>query len=134
VNENAQLTVYRLATEGDNPAMDEDQARSRFLGDERTVETRRNVTRDLVRRGLVPKFVDLIAQNGLQLISKPEGDMGAIAELIATFTPEEQQALMKLAATQGQPFPNLARGEANRNRTGMAQNPTGARQQNAQSY
>ena len=139
VNENGQLTVYRLATEGDNPAMDVAQGRSRYLGIENTVQTEQNVTRDLIRKALVPKFVELVAQNGLQLMNKPEGSLGGLEATFAAFSPAEQAALLRLASQQGiqvegPPAPSLMRGAANSNREGLPQSPTGARMNDGQAY
>jgi len=140
VNESGQVTVARLATSPDNPLMDIPQAQSRYLGIEDTVQTNANIIRDSVRRAMVPKFVEMIAQNGLQLMNKPSGNLGDLEAVFASFSPAEQQALLRLAEQQGiqaEPTnvaPNMARGMANTVRTGQPQNPTGARNLNAQAY
>ena len=120
--------------------MDIPQAQSRYLGIEDTVQTNANIIRDSVRRAMVPKFVELIAQNGLQLMNKPEGSLGDLEAVFASFSPAEQQALLAVAQKQGIAVtppniaPNLPRGMANTVRTGQQQQPTGARNLNAEAY
>jgi len=140
VNENGQITVARLATSPDNPLMDIPQAQSRYLGIEDTVQTNANIIRDSVRRAMVPKFVELVAQNGLQLMNKPSGNLGDLEAVFASFSPAEQQALLRLAEQQGiqaeqtNVAPNMPRGMANTVRTGQEQQPTGARMNDGQSF
>jgi len=132
VNENAQLTVARLATSPDNQLMDVAQAQARYIGIENTQDTNRKILRDQFRRAMVAKAIDVVAQQGLQLMTEQPG--AGLGSLIGTFDPAEQEALRRLAQQQGVAIPgmpedmqNLARGQANTNRTGLAQPGTGAR-------
>ena len=138
VNENAQLTVARLATSPDNQLMDVAQAQSRYLGIENTQDTNRKILRDQFRRAMVAKAIDVVTEQGLQLMTGQPGDLSS---LVGTFDPAEQEALRRLAQQQGVQIPGmppdmagLARAEAGRNRTGMQQQSTGARGNSGQAY
>jgi len=136
VNENAQLTVARLATSPDNPLMDQAQAQSRYIGIENTQDTQRKILRDQFRRAMVEKGLAVVAEQGLRLM---QGNGQGLADVIGTFSPQEQEALRRLAESQGSPLmppdmAQVARGAANTNRTGLTQQPTGERMNVAQGY
>ena len=136
VNENAQLTVARLATSPDNPLMDTAQAQSRYIGIENTQDTQRKILRDQFRRAMVEKAIAVVAEQGLRLM---QGNGAGLADMIGTFSPQEQEALRRLAESQGAPLmppdmANINRGAANTNRKGLPQQPTGERQNVAQGY
>lgn len=124
VNELADLQAARIATDPSNPLLSRSHAMARWLHVENPEEERDRILQDQVEQALIKPLQQLMLQEGLQILSEPEGDVAEISQRLAGLPPAVQQAIRAHAERLGQPLPevpNMKRAAGNVGRIGSPQ-------------
>jgi hypothetical protein len=120
MNENAQMEIFRLATDPANPLSSWETAASRWGGIENPVEEWERIADNQVDRALMQEIINLVKENFIGEAAAPGNDVN---QQVQGLPPALQQALaiyMQNGATGGQ----NARTMANTVRQGVPQNPS----------
>ena len=117
MNENAQVEVARLLTEPGRRLAPRSLVMATKLGIENTEEAEKEMWGDEIFALLVANSAQLVANQGLHLMTQPQGGPAETAQRFGALNPQIQQGIQMHAAGVGQPSPEggkLARGAANR--------------------